>query len=466
MRLRSRTRLLRCAGAAVLVAWAAAAAASGTAASAAPAAPAASADPAMPEEVLAAARAAHPDVPVAELYRRLALTAPRGKLLQRFVETYPETFGGSWYDYDEGVWHLMATDAGTLTAMTAEARAAGVEVRPRLVRYGLAALHARADHIVAGRDPLSALGRAAGVDVPANRVTFATTRAFSTDPMVTFVPPAKNGGSLHACTSRRECGAPLRTGIIIWYEFVRSDGVVARGNSCSLGFVAGASDGSRWALTAGHCVGGINQKWGHGAQYFGPVRQCFQIPVSETDQLETNCTRSPDTDVARIRIDNPYWLMYGFGYLFHEPNVTATVDGAVTSLAQIEVGEFVCLSAWHSSYTGYTGSGPEAEVNTQPCGRVKTVRDPDPDRIGMTVVSGAVSCQRDSGGGWVHYPGGYNPDGSRVRIAYGINRGGSDPIEPGLTCSDGAEAWFTNLPTVNSTFDHYSPGSNIRVITR
>lgn len=239
MRQRPSVRLLRAAGAAALVAGTIIAAAPTTAATAAPP------KPDMPDEVIAEAREQHPDVPVETLYQRLALTAPRKHLLHGFVKAYPSTFGGSWYDYGDGVWHLFSTDAATLTTMASQARMAGIEVRPRVVAYTLQQLHDRAERINAGRDPLSAIATGAGVDVPTNRVTVATTRVRSTDPMATYVPPAKKHGPPDACTSRKECGAPLRTGVIIWHEYETK-----RYESCSLGFVAGAADGSRWALTA------------------------------------------------------------------------------------------------------------------------------------------------------------------------------------------------------------------------
>ena len=182
--------------------------------------------------------------------------------------------------------------------------------------------------------------------------------------------------------------------------------------------------------------------------------------------LKSGCQRTTagDVDVSRIRIDNQYWLMYGFGYIFHEPDVAVNIDGGITSESHLEVGDYVCLSGWHSNYTGYY-SGYSAHVNSDPCGHITTVKSAQHEN--MPVVGSATSCPGDSGGGWVFYPGGRTASGGPMRFAYGINRNGTEPAHADDgPCSSGAEVWFTSLSAAYKAFDAASPGSNIRVITR
>jgi streptogrisin C len=404
--------------------------------------------PDMPEEVLAKARSEYPDVPVDVLYQRMSLTLARKRLLADYAVRYAATFGGSWYDFRTGEWNLLATNRAAAEAMAAPARAAGIAVRTRIVRYSAARLHARADAIRGGRDPLSKVSREAGVDVMANDITVGAARAGSTDPMVEFVAPATKQGPDDACTDRRNCGVPLRTGLEIWRVSE------ATGPSCSLGFVASATDGTRWVVTAGHCVHHIDELWGHGEQVFGPVRQCA-LPAS--NPLPTGCLRSSagDVDAARIKITSSYWLSNTFGWIFYNPTTYVPVDGAITAKSQIELNDFVCLSGWHSSSaTGWPSNTDNGRVNQDTCGPVTSVSASNHE--GMPVAS-ASSCPGDSGGGWLFYPGGGE------RWAYGIDRNGTE--DPDDFCSSGFEVWFSSIPAINAFFDANS-AATVRVITR
>ncbi|HEX8002093.1 MAG TPA: trypsin-like serine protease [Mycobacteriales bacterium] len=440
-------RKVRWIGAALLAAAALNAAASGTTATAA--ADPSAAKPAMPEEVLAEYREMFPDVPLDALYRRLNLAAPRKRLLERFGVENPTTFAGSFYDYRTGVWHVLATTPAAAESFAARARAIGVDTRPRVVRYSAAQLTARAARIRAGQDPMSAVSRAAGVDLMTNSVTVAAPVARRTrrDTMVRYVDPAPAAGPDDACSDRRDCGAPLRTGVIIWKGSYGSP-------KCSLGYAASATDGSRWALTAGHCIGAINETWGHGEQYFGAVRQCG-LPSSDTTGVP--CLKSTDVDVARVKISNPYWLAGGFGYVFYSPSSPVNLSYAILSRYTIEVNDVVCIQGWHRNYTGFPSDATYGYgiVSSDPCGGISETSSPS--HYGMPVVTRASACSGDSGGAWLYLT------SDDKRWAYGVHKNGyKDGTD---ICGDGSGAWFSSVPAINEFFDANS-AADIRIVYR
>ena len=401
--------------------------------------------PNMPEEVLAVYRENNPDVPVDVLYARLMLSSSRKALLAKFGAEYGGTFAGSWYDFREGVWYLQATDEATTTAMANAARAHNIVPRTRLVEFSLNQLDARAERIRAGKDPMSRIGRRAGFDVKANRVTLVAPPERRTvhDAMVDYVerptPPRQDD----ACSSRRACGAPLRSGVILWTGNEQNP-------QCSLGFVFSATDGTRWAVTAGHCVLDPAAQWGHGQQAFGLMHQCAKEGPSSL------CVPNQLVDVARMKIGNQYWLTYGFGYIFSTPLSAAQVDNAITSEDQIEVGDAVCYHGWHRDYTGFT-SGYFSQTTRQPCGEISAVSG---EEWGMPMVSGAEPCPGDSGGGWTFL------DENHDHWAYGVNKNtyktqGKAPYP----CGNGNGSWFSSIPDINAFFDAYS-AATIRVMTR
>jgi hypothetical protein len=416
----------------------------------APAAPAALVFPDMPAEVLDVYLRDYADVPVDVLFHRISLSAARKHLLERFGSQHLATFGGSWYDFRTGVWHLLATTQAAADAMARPARAAGIDVATRIVRYTAEQLRKRAAHIRAGADPMSRVSRDAGVDIMANRVKVAAPPAARTrsDRMVNYTAPGPKPGPDQACSNRRNCGAPLRTGLVIW-----------RGDydhpECSLGFTASATDGSKWAVTAGHCVHAINELWGHGGQYFGAVRQCGK---PRTDPYAP-CLPTDEVDVARIKISNPYWLGTPMGYIFYNPTTAVDVDYAILSRYTIETGDRVCMSSWHNNYTGFAAGDPyhRDEISYSTCG---TISDPFSVYYGMPMAHGVYPCGGDSGGAWLYYP------GNGQRWAYGIHKNGSSAdSDPGSICGDGDQAWFSAVPAINDFFDANS-AAQVRIITR
>lgn len=415
-------------------------------------------DPGMPPAMVAKYRERYPDVPLPVLYQRLALSYPQNKLLERFVHEHRETFGGSWYDYGTGVWHLLATDDATLAAMADEARAKGLTVATRRVQYSGEALHERATRIQLGTDPMSKVSTKAGVDIQNNRVQLAAPaeRRSVHDPMVTYVDPEPERGREQACTDRNNCGYPLRAGLIIWHEVADPD---QEKRACSLGWVASGTDGSTWALTAGHCPNGQDEVWGHGDQYLGRMRHCGH-PAGEHP-----CDDTVDVDGARILISNPYWRMGSFGHIFSTPSSYVDVDNAITSKLQIQVNQGVCLTSWHASYVGnsfpsYDDYDQYHEESGDSCGIINSVSNSSRD--GMPTLTGASVCNGDSGGGW------YLLAGGGERWATGLHRGGQEQpalLEEG-TCTDKQLAWFTSLPAFYNFTDPKTYPHKIRVITR
>jgi streptogrisin C len=382
-----------------------------------------------------------PDVPRSQLLARLALSPARKRLLERIALDYQQTFAGSWYDYRKGIWQLNSTTQDSAESMARLAQAIGIATQTRLVRYSLATLQARAGQITGGQDPvLGALGaNRAGIDVQSNRVVVALpsavrSRVGISDPMVTTTDAPAEAPQPLACANRRNCGRPLRGGLVIW-----------RGNYdnpwCSLGLTATATDGSRWALTAGHCIEALNEDWGHGEQRIGPARQ-FRT--------------AGDVDVARIRIANAYWLENtNRGYLFATPSSTHDIDLAIQFSATIEVDDGVCYGGWHSNYTGFT-TGNFAIVSGDTCGLIESAGDAAAGSM-PRVGAGINACGGDSGSAIIYYP------GNGERWAYGLLSNGA--IDQGDHCTEGKDIWFSPLPSINAFFDANS-AAIIRADTR
>jgi hypothetical protein len=218
------------------------------------------------------------------------------------------------------------------------------------------------------------------------------------------------------CTSGDSCGAPLRGGVIL-----RQVNDATR--NCSLGYTSSATDGSRWAITAGHC-GDLNSVWRHGEVQIGPIRAKF-------DEAEF--------DVARIRIDSAYWLQAGGGYLYdyYSPNVPADLTYSIRNRTTIQANDVVCLNAKHStpSHTcglitrtyGYSGM-PQTDFD---------------------------ACGGDSGGAWIFRTSG----GSRW--AYGVHSGSS----PETCHAVSGYSIFTSVPDMNLIFDE-TAAATIRIEVR
>ncbi|MFC0529735.1 S1 family peptidase [Phytohabitans kaempferiae] len=377
-------------------------------------------------------RQAYPGVGAAEAARRIDGQADRVRLLEGLSRDFPGTFGGSWYDGATGIQHVQATTTAAASTFTTIATAAGVPVRAHLVSFSYRQL--RQEFTLANDGAHPVLGATAadhsGIDVQANRVVVALPAAQVGQARAALASRAAGAGAIEvlerggveavedACHDRRNCGRPIRGGIILWRGSYASA-------SCSLGFTASAADGSHWAVTAGHC-GAVNTQWGHGERPIGPMRQ-----VRDTGSV----------DVGRIRIDSSYWKGSTWGWLYNTQDREAplSVDYALSSEATIQVGETVCLSAWHS--TASQSCGIIAEVN-------------DASVRGMVRVTGFDACPGDSGGGW------FMRSSTGQRWAYGIHSRSNNGCHV-----SGGTSWFSSLPDINAYWDSVS-SANIRVDTR
>lgn len=200
------------------------------------------------------------------------------------------------------------------------------------------------------------------------------------------------------CTDRTACGNPLRGGIQIR---------PTAGGSCTGGFTAHGSDGSRWLVTAGHC-GALDSAWRHGQQYLGPIRQ----------RLHQN-----QTDLARIRIDNAYWQTGGYLYA---GGTTPIPIGAVVSDNYLSEGDFICRAGW---------------VSGQYCGSVLITHDnPVLDGIQWIQLLRSDICANpgDSGGPWYEVR-------SPEFYAVGIHSVSTTSI----TCPSRESSWATHADFVD-----------------
>jgi streptogrisin C len=369
--------------------------------------------------MVAAYQRDYPGISRAAAEAAVAGQGARVQLIERLAQRDPRTFGGAWFNPRTGVQHVMALTPATSAAALDLGRALGSKVVTHAATRNFAELMELRATIGAGADPVIGVDgvRRARVDVVNNRVEVAVA------PAVLSAVRAKVGGNdgiavvggpatvppefPDACVSRYSCGAPLRSGIALWYDNVSHAG------ACSLGFTARATDGSRWAITAGHCAlntGTTNHVWGHGEQAIGPIR----YPVN-----------GDRYDIARILVGGPYWTVGGYLYNPRSPNTVLNVNYAITSRSTIELGDAVCLSAVHS----VVGTSCGTITDTANAGR------------GMPEVS-FDGCRGDSGGGW------YALLGSE-RWAYGIHSGSQNS---GCHVA-GSRSFFTAVPDANAWWD-------------
>ncbi len=385
---------------------------------------------AWPDSLVRDYLAAYPQLSPAEVRARLDGLEARKTLAQQWAEMMPKTFAGTWYDFPGDVLHVGTTAPQQRGAIHQDAGMRGTRVEVHDVAHSLVALEETRAAIESGELLPELRDRSQiRMDLASNSVTIGLGLALS----VASLPPgvrvvekvAEEPGVPAACISRYNCGAPLRSGVNVGtWAGGRTD------NGCSIGFTARASDGSRWALTAGHCIPQSHvdsgRLWGHGQQYIGPPRQ-----RGDGGQV----------DVARIRMDNPYWRQVGGGYMYATPTRTVDVDLAIVSRATIEVNDPVCFN------------GRSYLPGDDNCGRVTTAygyRD-------MPRVVGVKVCSGDSGGAAYLIYGGQ-------RWAYGLISSTSQRPIGGCTLNDG-QVNFSPLPAINAWFDARS-AATIRVETR
>jgi streptogrisin C len=364
------------------------------------------------EAQVAAYQRDYPGLGEAAARRAAAGQEWRIQLLEQ-LQTEPAGFGGSWYDPVTDVQHVNAVGAAAAARVVALGAGTGLTITTHQVQHSLTELEDIAAGINAGSDPV--LGKAAMgnafPDPVANRVTVRLPSADYDRVRNSGPPPAVvdlvEGDAPEvvpeACVSRFSCSTPLRGGIVLWGG--------NHGNQCSLGYTALAADGSRWAITAGHCgdITGAGPTWGHGTGAIGPM---------------VEGVNSGNVDVARIQITNPYWQAGGWMYDYYAPNTPAKLHYAITARGTVQAGDGVCLNAWHS------------DANN--CGIILNSYDVR----GMPVTS-YDACPGDSGGTWFNItPGGR-------RIGYGVHMGGP------ASCKDHEKgySYFTAIPDLNAHWD-------------
>jgi streptogrisin C len=344
----------------------------------------------------------------------------RIRLLERLQSQDAAGFGGSWYDPLTDTQHINAVGAAAATQAGRLGADAGLTIATHQVTHSLTQLQAIAADINAGKHPV--LGRAA-IDAAApeavtNKVTVTLpaadlARFRNSRATLSSVIVFREGdtSSNPECASRLACTTPLRSGIVMWY--LTNQGV--RQPWCSLGFTARASDGSRWAVTAGHCGtrSGEFAQWGHSAEPIGLI------------QAGRN---SGNIDIARVQVTNPVWQTGGYLYDYYRPNVPAPLHYSITARGTIQAGDVVCLSAWHSV--------PDN------CGGILRAFSPN----GMPEVY-FDACGGDSGGGWFYITS-YGEN-----WAYGIHKG--EQVGGTDTCHQHGtnNSIFTAVPDMNAWWD-------------
>lgn len=381
--------------------------------------------------------------------RSAALTAVTGQerrlLFREEVATkLPKELGGFSYSPPNDLMDVFVTSPSASSAVANLARIREVEVRSVIVPFSLYELTALADSIHKGEyAPLGDLPTRASVDVTTNTVEVYVERpqdvveiAARTDihPAIRVLKDEDPEIVDEACTNKRDgCGRPLRGGIGVW-----RDGLTGL---CSLGYTATGSDGSWWAVTAGHCSNTLNRGLGHGEQYFGPVRQ-----------TNNNNNGFERVDVLRARIDNPYWRAERpGGWLVNVDtnnvpyDAPTPVDYIITSRSTIAVNDIVCLSALSPRTLDSCGRIMD-EFSTNNMPRV------DYD-----------ACPGDSGGAWTWRTSAGNLWG------FGVHEGGREGcprFDTGDNNNSQDYSTFTAIPDLNAYWDATTGSVTLRVDQR
>jgi hypothetical protein len=393
------------------------------------------ADPTWPDTLVRDYTAAYPTLTAAQVRDRLDKAERRKRLAMGWAQAHPTTYAGTWYDFSADVVHVATTAGRQRAALQADGSAVGITIATHMVSRSLLDLELTRDRILAGSlVPGVDDGDQVRLDLPTNSVTIGAPAddrrrmAGLRLPAGTRLVPVTKGpvGVPAACRDRLNCGAPLRSGVNIGTFFNRADA------GCSVGFTARGTDGSRWALTAGHCVPqnhiDVGRLWGHGEQYIGPARQRYDTGA---------------VDVARIRMDNPYWRQAGGGYMYATPTSTVDVDLAILYRSTIEINDSVCLT------------GRRYNPGDDNCGRVTRLYN----ERDLVEISGLKACGGDSGGAAYLLLSG-------ARWGYGLLNSTSLRTAPGDCTPANSKAYFSPLPDINRFFDSRSPTVQVRVETR
>ncbi|HEV2888907.1 MAG TPA: S1 family peptidase [Frankiaceae bacterium] len=394
----------------------------------------------------------YPGIPLARARTAVLTQGNRIRMLEELGRTAPTDLGSNWYDPRTNTQHVDVTsDAAAATVRAAAARH-GLSVAVGRAQYRMRDLEALAKRLNAQLTPDMVRSVFAVADHTTNRVkVIAKSRSradeararHAKDGRVVVVEATGGDDIGDACTSRTSCGAPFRAGITVGLDWDGS-GPGTSDTSCSAGFTAASSDGSKWMITAGHCAGdwqdaGVAPScayastggcWGHGQQYWGPLRDNWPYGISP----------HANVDVARARKDNAYWSAGGYMYNPSSTNSPYDVDLAITMRTTLQVGETVCHTAQHT-ITGMTCGTIVDTAASERSGLVKTTYD---------------LCPGDSGGGW------YMNEGTQ-RWAVGIH----SRSNPSDGCHvAGGYSYFSAVPDINAYWDATTVGAVLRFETR
>ena len=365
----------------------------------------------------------------------------RVRMLEELGTTARSGFGGNWYDPRTNTQHVLVTNDVMAHTVRAYAARHGVTVAVGRAAYQLSDLEALAKRINASLTPAMVAERSvfAVADHTTNRVEVITqtpsraaeARARHAKDGRVAVVQATRPAKPTACTSRNACGSPFRAGINFGRDWDGS-GPGSADIYCSAAFTAVSTEGTKWATTAGHCTGGWEDAgvttscasastggcWGHGEQYWGPIRDSWPYGVPPYANI----------DVARARKDNAYWGTGGYIYNVGAPNSPFDVDAVISMRSTFQVGDTVCHATRRAVAGSYCGTVFDATAN---------------NGYGMIEVQNADTCGGDSGGGWYMYTGGQ-------RWAAGIQSLNDDPD----TCNNDSEhSYFGATPDIVAYWD-------------
>lgn len=346
----------------------------------------------------------------ADAAAKAAVVQGRSEGLKNELVKRAETFGGAWFDPFSATYQVAVTTAAAEREIAGVGRDLGVPVRTHRVTRTYAELEQQAEALRTGSDQLSrAAAGLVGIDVETNQVVVAvpqrqrTALAGAVPAGVTLTTADARSFDLDVCNSRNDCNDSLRSGLVIRRS----------GASCSAGFTARASTGTRFLLTSGHCAG-LNAAWSTGTTTpttIGTMTDAIDSGVVDAGAIQvTNASYAADT-VGRI-------------YMHNAAGRWVPVNGAAPSMGFILQGETVCLAARITD--------PANSAN--PCGTITSVSDPN--KRGMVRVGGYDACPGDSGGGW------YWLSSSGSRWAYGLH----SRSESGCNAAPN-NSWFSPLPS-------------------
>lgn len=367
----------------------------------------------------------------AQATRLIELQGPQFDFMEHVSQTYADTVGGYSLDVKTAVLHVhvtpefaavhelmdLAKNLGIpiefdTTAWSIDALTSASEQLSEQIGSERAAVTPDFEHstlIVSVQDEDAAQqARVAAASIRPTTVAGVMSRSADMQPSVPMElhisQPTQVGAD--ACTDRFHCGVPLRAGIAVSWN---------TSSTCSIGFTATAGDGSRWAMTAGHCAG-MNTIVRHGEQAIGPIRQGHNFRTS---------SQYPGVDVERAHITNAYWLSKPRQGAIFYPNGTdnlGKINGYLSSYANLVSGQSLCLGAIH--------------VSSSPCGTFNGFEE-----HGLGIVKGYDACHGDSGGAWTANLGGR-------RILYGVHSYSS--YDGCLRNNASQSSYFSTIPAIRT----------------